>query len=180
MDPGERERKKKKHMRAHTHTHTHTNIYSVQYPDCFLFLQCLTACLAILCRFLSNKWHVTPILAVSWQPHFLLPHIWEGCCAMFWYAFVTKDCKQSQSSFELMQKAWSPYSTVSSSSRIYIFHLYMAHTSVSTTLAYCLQSKTSHSPVCHYHSTLYTKWEDCNHSTVSVSVSIIKQWMAGL
>ena len=38
--------------------------------------------------------------------------------------------------------------------------------------------KTSHSPVCQYHSTLYTKWEDCNHSTVSVSVSIIKQWLA--
>jgi len=52
--------------------HTHT---SVQYPDCFLFLQCLTACMTILCRFLSYKWHVRPILAVSWQPHCLLPHI---------------------------------------------------------------------------------------------------------
>ena len=56
----------------HTHTHTQT---SVQYPDCFLFLQCHTACLTILCRFLSYKWHVRPILAVSWQPHCLLPHI---------------------------------------------------------------------------------------------------------
>ena len=51
---------------------THT---SVQYPDCFLFLQCLTPCLPILCRFLSYKWHVRPILAVSWQPRCLLPHI---------------------------------------------------------------------------------------------------------
>ena len=47
---------------------------SVQYPDCFLFIQCLTACLTILCRFMSYKWHVKPILAVSWQPHCLLPH----------------------------------------------------------------------------------------------------------
>ena len=51
------------------HTHTHT---SVQYPECFLFLQCLAACLTIQCRFLSYKWHVRPILAVSWQPHCLL------------------------------------------------------------------------------------------------------------
>jgi len=47
-------------------------------------------------------------------------------CAMFWSASVTKDCKQSQSSFKLMWKEWSPYSTASLSSRIYIFHLYMA------------------------------------------------------
>ena len=55
-----------------TNTHTHT---SVQYSDWFLFLQCPTACLTILCRFLSYKWHVRPILAVSWQPHCLLSHI---------------------------------------------------------------------------------------------------------
>ena len=72
-------------------------------------------------------------------------------CVMFWSAFVTKDCKQSQSSFELIWKEWSPYSTASSSSRIHIFHLYMAHTSISTTVVYCLQS---HSPACQYHSTL--------------------------
>ena len=29
-------------------------------------------------------------------------------CAMFWSSFVTKGCKQSQSSFELMWKKWSP------------------------------------------------------------------------
>ena len=33
-----------------SHTRTHT---CVQYPDCFQFLQYLTACLTILCRFLS-------------------------------------------------------------------------------------------------------------------------------
>jgi len=74
-----------------------------------------------------------------------------------------------------MWKEWSPYSTASSFSRIYIFHLYMAHTSV---IHYCgvLPSvKNSHSPVCQHHRTLYTKWEYCNHSTVSVSVSITKQ-----
>jgi len=50
-------------------------------------------------------------------------------------------CMQSQFSFELMWKKYSPYSTASLSSRIYIFHLYMAHTSVSTTVVYCLQLK---------------------------------------
>ena len=54
------------------HKHKHT---SVQYPDCFLFLQCLAACMTSLCRFLSYKWHVRPILVVSCQPHCLLPHI---------------------------------------------------------------------------------------------------------
>jgi len=73
--------------------HTHT---SVQYPDCFLFLQCLTACLTILHRFLSYTWHVRPILAVSWQPHCLLPHIWAaGSVVPFLSASVTRDCKQS-------------------------------------------------------------------------------------
>ena len=40
-------------------------------------------------------------------------------CAMFWSGLVTKDCMQSQSSFELMRKKYRPYSTASSSSRIY-------------------------------------------------------------
>ena len=150
-------------------THTHFRPIS-----CFLFLQCLTPCLPILCRLLSYKWHVRPILAVSWQPHCLLPRIREGCCAMFLSAFVTKDCKQSQYSFELMWKEWCPYSTASPSSTIYIFHLYMAHTYTVLPAV-----KTGHSPVCQHHSTLYTKWEDCNHSTVSVSISIMKQWLAG-
>ena len=48
----------------------------MQYPDCFLFLQCLTACLTILWRFLSYKWNVRPILAMSWQPHCMLTQIW--------------------------------------------------------------------------------------------------------
>ena len=49
-------------------------------------------------------------------------------------------------------------------------------------LHYCgvlLAIKSSHSPVCQYHSTVYTKWEKCNHSFVSVTVSTIKQWLAG-
>ena len=58
---------------------THTLCISFQYPDCFLFLQCLTVCLTILCRFLSYTWYVRPFLAVSWQPHWLLlPHIWAA------------------------------------------------------------------------------------------------------
>ena len=62
-------------------------------------------------------------------------------CAIFWAAFVTKVCKQSQNSFESVWKKLSPYSTALSSSSIYIFHQYMAQTSVSTTVVYCLQSK---------------------------------------
>ena len=95
-------------------------------------------------------------------------------CATFWSVFVTKDCKQSQSSLELMWKEWSPNSTAPPSSTIYMFHLYMAHT---CTLLPAVT--TSHSPVGQHHSTLDTKWEDCNHSTVSVPVSISKQWLAG-
>jgi hypothetical protein len=105
-----------------------------------------------------------------------------------------------------MWRKWSPSSTASPSSTIYIFQLHMAHTAV-----YCLQStlpiytwhtlqctacsqhfpsahgthfsvlpavNTSYSPVCQYPSTLYTNWDDCNHATVSVMVSIIKQWLA--
>jgi len=53
-------------------THTHTHFCPI---SCFLFLQCLTACMVILCRFLSYTCYVRPILAVSWQPHCLLPHI---------------------------------------------------------------------------------------------------------
>ena len=69
------------HTQAHACTpHTHPLSPSLFCPISwlFLFLQCLTACLTILCRFLSYKWHVRPVLAVSWQPHCLLPHIWAA------------------------------------------------------------------------------------------------------
>jgi hypothetical protein len=115
----------------------HLTLISVQYPCWFLFFQCFTACWTVLCSFLSYKWHVRPILAVSGS--LLSAAIYTSSrfsCIMFWSVFVTKDCTQSQFSFELVWKKWSPYSTVSSSSRIYI----MAHTSVSTTVVYCLQS----------------------------------------
>jgi len=62
-------------MRNFTHTHILSLSLSFQYPDCFLFLQCLAVCLTNLCRFLSYTWYVRPFLAVSWQPHCLLPHI---------------------------------------------------------------------------------------------------------
>ena len=61
-------------------------------------------------------------------------------CTMFRIAFVT-DCKHFQFSFELMWNQQCPFSTASSYSSIYIFHLYMAHASVSTNVVYCLQSK---------------------------------------
>jgi len=54
---------------THTHTHTFCPI------SCFLFLQCFTALLTILCGFLSYTWYVRPFFAVSWQPHCLPPHI---------------------------------------------------------------------------------------------------------
>ena len=95
-------------------------------------------------------------------------------CAMLWYAFVTKDCMQSKSSFELMWKVWCPYSTAPPSSTIRIIRLYMAHTCTVLPAVTTCQS-----PVCQHHTTLYTKWQDCNHCTVSVLVSIIKQWLAG-
>ncbi len=71
-----------------------------------------------------------------------------------------------------------PTAQLHHSSRIYIFHLYMAHTSVSTTVVYYLQSKlpTHQSANITVHC---TQNEKTNHSTVSVLVSIIKQWLSG-
>ena len=58
--------------------------------------------MTILCRFLSYTCYVRPILAVSW--HRLLPHIRAaGSVAPCFDLPVTKDCKQSQSSFELRE-----------------------------------------------------------------------------
>jgi len=53
--------------------HTHAHLCAISWL--FSFLQCLTACMTILCRFLSYKWHVRYILAVSLQPHCVVPHI---------------------------------------------------------------------------------------------------------
>ena len=84
-----------------SHTRTHT---CVQYPDCFQFLQYLTACLTILCRFLSYttcQTHFGSKLAASLSAATYSSSRFS--CAMFWSASVTKDCKQSRSSFELRE-----------------------------------------------------------------------------
>jgi len=119
-----------KELHTHTHTHTHT---SVQYPDCFLFHQCLTAWMTILCRFMSYKWHVRPILAVCWKPNCLLPHIQASGSVVPCFDLPLSQRTVSSPSLVL--------STASSSSTIYIFHLYMAHPAVSSTVVYCLQSQ---------------------------------------
>ena len=103
--------------RIRDYTHTHTHFCPISWL--FLFLQCLTACLTILCRFLSYKWHVKPILAASLSAATYSSSMFS--CAILWSALVTKDCKQPQSSFELMWKEQCPYSTASSSSRISFF-----------------------------------------------------------
>jgi len=56
-------------------------------------------------------------------------------CAMFWYAFVTKDCQQSQSSFELMWKEWRDIATAQ------LHHLALYTCTWHTLVLYCLQSK---------------------------------------
>ena len=82
----------------------------------------------------------------------------------------------SQSSFELMWKKWSPYSTASSSSRIYIYHLYMAHTSVSTTVVYRSQNFPLTSlPISQYIVNKMRRMEPFN----CVSISIHHQAMTG-
>ena len=156
---------------------THT---SVQYPDCLLFLQCLTACLTILCRFLSYKWHVRPILAVSWQPHSLLPHIRAAGSVA-----PCSDLRLTQRPVSSPSLVLVNVEGVNCPQHCFIFQQDINFSSVHGThfsLHYCgvlSAVETSHSPVCQYHSTLYTKWENCNHSTVSVSASIIIQWLAG-
>ena len=101
--------------------HTHT---LVQYLDCFLFLQCLTACLTILCRFLSYKWNVRPILAMSWQPHCMLTQIWVAGSAAPCFDLPLLQRTVSKPSLLLSSCGRSKFPTaVSSSRRIYIFHL---------------------------------------------------------
>ena len=156
--------------------HTHT---SVQYPDCFLFLQCLTACLTILCKFLSYTWHVRPILAVSWQPHCLLPHIWAAGSVVPCF-----DLPLSQRTVSSPSIVSVNVEAVMSLQHRFIIQQNIHFSSARGThfsLHYCgllPAVKTSHSPVCQHHSTQHTKWEDCNHSTVSVLISIIQQWLA--
>jgi len=90
-------------------------------------------------------------------------------CNVFWSACVTKDCKQSQSSFELMWEQSSPWSTASTSSTSYISHLYMAHTAVSTAVVYCLQSKlpTRQSPNITVH---------CTQNEKTVTIQLCQYW----
>ena len=127
-------------MRNFTQTRacTHT---SVQYSDWFLFLQCRTACLTILHRYLYCKWHVRPILAVSWQPHCLLSHIWAAdsvvpCFDMPVTRTVSSPC------LVLSKYGRSKVSTAQLHHPAqYTFFICTWHTAVSTTVVYCLQSK---------------------------------------
>ena len=74
------------------------------------------------------------------QTHCLLPHIRTAGSVVPCF-----DLPLSQRTVGSPSLVWvnveSLYSTASSSSRIYIFYLHMAHTLVSTTVVYCLQSK---------------------------------------
>jgi len=129
------------HTYTHTHTHTHillSNILTVFFSSSAI--QPADRSVQVLVLQMTCQTHFGSKLAASLSAATYSSSS-RFSCTMFWSASVTKDCQQSRSSFELLWKEWSPYSTASSSSRTYIFYLYMAHTAVSPTVVYCLQSK---------------------------------------
>jgi len=115
-------------------------------------------------------------IGISWQPHCLLPHIQAvGSVAP---CFDLPLSQRAVSSPSLLLTKCGRSKSLQHSFIIQQNTNFSSVHGTDISLHYCgvlPAVKTSHSLVCQYKSALYTKCEDCNHSAVSVLVSIIKQ-----
>jgi len=88
-----------KELHIHTHTHTHKLLSNI------LTVFCSSSAIQPAWPFCAGSCPTNDMAAALSAATYSSSRF---SCNMFWSAFVTKDCKQSQSSFELMWKQSSP------------------------------------------------------------------------